>query len=190
MIFWVFQDVISTSTADKSHNCWHSTYSSAASASMRPSHKALSLSAHLPPSHPAICYMGRSALTLWMDSTPPPAKKKTHNDSDEFTQNELPDGSVCMYIWVRCTLSQYQPALTPSLSCPMVTLLRGLRSEAISTLKMSVRPRSNFPPARNTCKHMKELIGILTHTVHTVSKGRFNFFTVSALLFYEHCLWF
>lgn len=47
------------------------------------------------------------------------------------------------------TLSQYQPALTPSLSCPMVTLPRGLRSAATSTLKMSVRLRSNFPPTKN-----------------------------------------
>ena len=32
----------------------------------------------------------------------------------------------------------------------MVTLLRGLRRAAISTLKMSVRSRSNFPPSKNT----------------------------------------
>lgn len=144
---------------------------------MRPSHKALSLSARLPPSHPAICYMGRSALSLWTDSTPPPAK---NNDSVEFTQSEWPDWSVRICVRVRCTLSQYHPALTPSLSCPMVTLLRGLRSEAISTLKMSVRPRSNFPPAKNTWKHISELIYRLSSKhKHTVRKGRFYFFTIS-----------
>lgn len=64
---------------------------------------------------------------------------------------ELLDG-----VHVHLTFSQYQPALTPLLLWPMVTLLRGLRSAAISMLKMSVRPRSNFPPAKNTwTEHIK-----------------------------------
>lgn len=46
------------------------------------------------------------------------------------------------------TFSQNQPELTPQLSCPMVTLLRGLRRAAISTLKRSVLARSNSPPSR------------------------------------------
>lgn len=58
----------------------------------------------------------------------------------------------CLQRSVNFTLSQYHPGLTPSLSCPIVTLLRGLRSAAISTLKMSVKPRSNCPPSRNTCR--------------------------------------
>ena len=48
------------------------------------------------------------------------------------------------------TFSQYQPAPTAPLSCPMVTLLRGLISSQISTLKMSMMPRSNAPPSRKT----------------------------------------
>lgn len=46
------------------------------------------------------------------------------------------------------TFSQNQPELTPQLSCPMVTLLRGLRRAAISTLKRSVLARSNSPPSK------------------------------------------
>lgn len=46
------------------------------------------------------------------------------------------------------TFSQNQPELTPQLSCPMVTLLRGLSRAAISTLKRSVLARSNSPPSK------------------------------------------
>lgn len=50
--------------------------------------------------------------------------------------------------WLSLTFSQNQPELTPQLSCPMVTLLRGLRRAAISTLKRSVLARSNSPPSK------------------------------------------
>lgn len=132
-----------------SHIYWQSTYSSVASAWARPSHRALSLSAHLPPSRPAICHTGRSALSLWTGSTPPPTTKSSDSA-------ERPHGAFETCVHVQCTLSQCHPALTPSLSCPMVTLLRGLRRAAISTLKISVKPRSNFPPAKNTWKKVME----------------------------------
>ena len=48
------------------------------------------------------------------------------------------------------TFSQYQPAPTAPLSWPMVILLRGLIRSQISTLKMSMRPRSKAPPSRKT----------------------------------------
>lgn len=131
-----------------SRNYGRSTYSSVASAWVTPSRRAPSLSARLPPSHPAICHTGRSALSLWMDSAPPPVQK--HIQQMFLTGNYW---RACVFTF---TFSQYQPALTPSLLWPMVTLLRGLRSAAISMLKMSVRPRSNFPPAKNTwMEHMK-----------------------------------
>lgn len=111
MMFWVF--LLSVSGYNKwkwqhslllltSRNYRHSTYSSAASAWVRPSHRALSLSARLPPSHPAICYMGRSALSLWMDSTPPPAKKT-------FIQLERTHSELHM-----CACSLYLVAVPPS----------------------------------------------------------------------------
>ena len=50
----------------------------------------------------------------------------------------------------RLAFSQYHPELTPSLSCPMVTRLRGLSRAATSTVKMSVKARSNLPPSKNT----------------------------------------
>lgn len=53
-----------------------------------------------------------------------------------------------VYRRLSLTFSQYQPELTPQLSCPMVTLLRGLRRAAISTLKRSVLARSNSPPSK------------------------------------------
>lgn len=58
-----------------------STYSSVASAWATPSRRAPSLSVRLLPSHPAICHTGMSALSLWMDSAPPPVQKHIQQHS-------------------------------------------------------------------------------------------------------------
>ncbi len=122
------------------------THSSVFSAWERPSRTAPSQSVRPPRPHPATSRMEMSARCPWMDSILPPRKRNGCLVGESHFENH----SVPKKKQICSTFSQYHPAPTAPLSCPMVTLLSGLISSQISTLKMSMRPRSKAPPSRKT----------------------------------------